>query len=563
MRMTYCAFALVATLHSTCMLAADADLHVIHRIKHEAFERSQVMDYLHIIADEHGPRLSGSPEYREAAELSLKLFQTAGIEDAKLEPWGTFGRGWSWTRIGVQMLAPQQTTLSAFPADWSGGTDGPVSGDVVFAPLWEEDERPATVDLVKRAEQIDAYIEKYKGKLRGKIVLFNHPEPIELPDPEAVFRFNDEDLTELATATEPGLKEPLHWPLLITPLDEGKAERLWDELPVEVMVNHWDIGMDLSARLAAFHRDEGVAAILLNGWASGAGVIMHSDYGSWRQQDPVPPPTVVMMSEHYNRLHRLLERDVAVALEVDVEARFHGGQQEGVNVIAQLAGSDPSGEVVMLGAHLDSWHAATGATDNAAGVAVVMEAMRILKALDLPLRRAVRAALWDAEEQGFFGSRAYVKNHFGDPVTMALKPAHDDLSVYFNIDNGGGKIRGIYLQKNDMARPILETWLAPFQDQGVSTATISNTSGTDHLSFNAVGLPGFQFVQDPLDYDLNTHHSSVDDVSHINPGDLMQAAAVMATVVYHAANSEEKMPRKPLPEALPPKQPLPEILRKR
>ena len=215
----------------------------------------------------------------------------------------------------------------------------------------------------------------------------------------------------------------------------------------------------------------------------------------------------------------------------------------------------------MLGAHLDSWHGATGATDNAAGVAVVMEAMRILKALDLPMKRTVRAALWSGEEQGIIGSRRYVQKHFGDPVTMQLKPDHGNLSVYFNLDNGGGRIRGIYLQENDMARPLFEAWLAPFADMNVKGPTIINTGGTDHLSFDAVGIPGFGFVQDPLNYMSDTHHSNVDDVGHIAPGDLMQAAAVMAATVYHAATSAEAVPRKPLPQPLPPKRPLPAILR--
>ena len=261
-----------------------------------------------------------------------------------------------------------------------------------------------------------------------------------------------------------------------------------------------------------------------------------------------------------NRIHRLLERDVVVELEVDVEASFYS-DAEGTKVIAEIPGAERGGEVVMLGAHFDSWHGATGATDNAAGSAVVMEAMRILRVLNLPMQRSVRAALWDGEEQCLCGSRAYVANHFADPVDMHLKPAHEKLSAYFNLDGGGGKIRGVYLQQNDMARPVFEAWLKPFADLGVSTVTIINTTGTDHLSFNAVGLPGFNFVQDPLDYELNTHHSNVDDVGHIIPGDLMQAAAVVATAVYHAATRPGMMPRKPLPAALPPKNELPEILR--
>jgi len=265
------------------------------------------------------------------------------------------------------------------------------------------------------------------------------------------------------------------------------------------------------------------------------------------------------MPEHYNRIHRLLNRGVPVTVEVDVDAEIYE-DVDGLNIIAELPGTDRRNEVVMLGAHFDSWHGATGATDNAAGSAIVMEAMRILKKLKLPMKRNVRAALWGEEETCFCGSRGYVEDHFADPITMKLKPEHDKLSVYFNLDGGGGKIRGIYLQQNDMARPVLEAWLAPFADQEVDMFTITNTTGTDHLSFDAVGLPGFSFVQDSLDYYVNTHHSNVDHADHLIPGDLMQAAAVMATAVYHAANSDELMPRKTLPRSLPPKNKLPDIL---
>jgi Zn-dependent M28 family amino/carboxypeptidase len=316
----------------------------------------------------------------------------------------------------------------------------------------------------------------------------------------------------------------------------------------------------LDNRLLEFWAEEGVSAILKTTWARPSAVIMQSDFGSYRDGDPIPPATAVLMPEHYNRIHRLLERDVVVELEVDVDAEFYGPGIEGINVIAEIPGSGRRNEVVMLGAHLDSWHGATGATDNAAGSAVVMEVMRILKALDLEMTRDVRAALWDGEEQGLLGSRAYVVNHFAEPVSMKLHPDHSKLSVYFNLDNGGGNIRGVYLQANDMARPILSAWLAPFADMGVSAVTIINTAGTDHLSFDAVGLPGFNFLQDPLDYGLNTHHSNVDHVGHIIPGDLMQAAAVMATAVYHAATRDQMMPRKPLPAPLPPKNELPAIL---
>jgi carboxypeptidase Q len=552
---------LVALLLPFPTFAGEANLQVVHQVKEQAFHHSKVMDYLHMIADENGPRLTGSPGFDRAAQLVIKGFKTDGIRDVGLESWGVFGRGWNWSRIAVQMTKPQQTTLSAYPGDWSAATDGPVTGEVIFAPLWEERDKPTELDFEKSAHQLEAYKQKYRGKLQGKIILLNHPVIFKQPEEREPGRFTDEQLADISKAKEPGVNEPLEWPLLRSPVDPDERRRQDYNMPLEIMVDQMAISRKLRNRLAAFFLEEKVAGVLVNGWSRSAAVIMHSDYGSYVDGDPIPPPTAVLMSEHYNRIHRLLERNVPVEIELDVDARFYGPAIEGVNVIAQIPGSELPGEVVMLGAHLDSWHGSTGATDNAAGVAVVMEAMRILKALDLPMKRTVRAALWSGEEQGLIGSRRYVQKHFGDPVTMQLKPDHGKVSVYFNLDNGGGRIRGIYLQENDMARPLFEAWLAPFADMNVKGPTIINTGGTDHLSFDAVGIPGFGFVQDPLNYDSDTHHSNVDDVGHIAPGDLMQAAAVMAATVYHAATSEESVPRKPLPQPLPPKKPLPAILR--
>ena len=546
--------------------AEEVDLAAVHRIKQEAFYNSGVMDYMNLIADENGPRMTGSPGYRQAAAKAVEAFRAAGIEKAGLEQWGTFGRGWDWTRVAVQMKKPQQTTLAAYPADFSPATGQPVSGEVVFAPVWTlESDASENRDLVKLANRIEAWKAEYAGKLQGKIVMLDHPRKFKLPEALEVFRLDDEDLEKLGHSGYDGLVDPgpvptLEWPLTAYPLDKDEASRIWDVMPLEFAADRWQLEIRINDRIMAFMKEQGVAAVLVTGWARGAGVIMSSDYGSYLEDSPVPPPTVALMPEQYNRIHRLLERNVAVELEVDVDATFYPAAQ-GTNVIAEIPGTAKNGEIVMLGAHLDSWHGATGATDNAAGSAVVMEVMRILKTLGLPMRRTVRAALWDGEEQGLIGSRAYVAEHFADPLDMQLKPEHAKLSAYFNLDNGGGKIRGVYLQQNDMARPIFNAWLEPFAELGVSKVTIINTTGTDHLSFNAVGLPGFNFVQDPLDYALNTHHSNVDDVGHIIPGDLMQAAAVMATSVYLAATREEMMPRKPLPAALPPKNELPEILR--
>lgn len=546
-------------------LAEEVDLEVVHRIKQEAFYHSKVMDYMSLLADANGPRMSGSPGYYRAAENAVEAFREAGITEAGLEVWGTFGRGWDWSRVAVQMKKPQVTTLSAYPADFSPSTGQPVTGEVVFAPVWEQrSDAPENGDLEKLAEQIETWKNKYRGQLQGKIVMLSHPRKFELPEEPETFRLSDEDLGKFGHSgydgqIDPGPVPVLEWPLTAYPVDKDEASRIWEVMPLEFAADRWLLDLKVKGRIAAFLKEEGAAAVLITGWARGAGVIMSSDYGSYIEDHPVPPPTVALMPEQYNRIHRLLEREVPVELEVDVEASFYP-EAEGTNVIAEIPGSARGGEVVMLGAHLDSWHGATGATDNAAGSAVVMEAMRILKALNLPMQRSVRAALWDGEEQCLCGSRAYVAEHFADPVAMNLKPGYEKLSAYFNMDNGGGKIRGVYLQQNDMARPIFNAWLEPFEDLGVSAVTIINTTGTDHLSFNAVGLPGFNFVQDPLDYALNTHHSNVDDVGHIIPGDLMQAAAVMAASVYHAATREEMMPRKPLPAALPAKNELPEIL---
>jgi len=548
-----------------CGLAEEVDLEVVHRIKQEAFYHSKVMDYMSLLADANGPRMSGSPGYYRAAENAVEAFREAGITEAGLEVWGTFGRGWDWSRVAVQMKKPQVTTLSAYPADFSPSTGQPVTGEVVFAPVWEQrSDAPENGDLEKLATQIETWKNKYRGQLQGKIVMLSHPRKFKLPEEPETFRLSDEDLGNFGHSgydgqIDPGPVPVLEWPLTAYPVDKDESSRIWEVMPLEFAADRWKLDLKINGRIAAFLKEEGAAAVLITGWARGAGVIMSSDYGSYIDGHPVPPPTVALMPEQYNRIHRLLEREAPVELEVDVEASFYP-EAEGTNVIAEIPGSARGGEVVMLGAHLDSWHGATGATDNAAGSAVVMEAMRILKALNLPMRHSVRAALWDGEEQCMCGSRAYVAKHFADPVDMQLKPDHEKLSAYFNMDNGGGKIRGVYLQQNDMARPIFNAWLEPFDDLGVSTVTIINTTGTDHLSFNAVGLPGFNFVQDPLDYALNTHHSNVDDVGHIIPGDLMQAAAVMAASVYHAATREEMMPRKPLPAALPAKNELPEIL---
>ncbi len=553
--------ALFASLLASPITAAEpVDLEVLHRIRTEAFQRSQVMEHLGYLTDVIGPRLPGSPAYKTAAEWSVERIKKWGIAEAGLESWGPFGRGWSYRRLSVHMLEPTAVPLIGVPEAWCAGTDGPLSAELVLAPLFETEPADDRHDLEKLALRIRDYAAEHAGKLRGKIVLIKPERKLEPATTAPTRRHQDEDLESLFAAPEPPHKGVIEWPLLTFPSDREERFRVRSYTPRPIQADYYANKRRILGRLNAFLRDEGVAAVLSVDGRGDGGQIFVEAAGSWLPGAPLPPPTIRMMPEQYNRLVRLVERDLRVVVEVELDATLHEAE-DGLNVIAELPGGAAKDEVVMMGAHLDSWHAGTGAGDNAAGCAVMMEALRILKTLDLDMDRTVRLALWGSEEVGHHGSQGYVANHFGDPVTMRLRPEHGSLAGYFNFDNGSGKIRGVYLQGNDMVRPIFEAWLAPFGDMGAGTLAIRNTGGTDHQAFDAVGLPGFQFIQDPLDYMSRTHHSDMDTYDHIEPGDLMQAAAIVATFVYHTAVREEMLPRKPLPAPLPPKQELPEILR--
>jgi len=304
---------------------------------------------------------------------------------------------------------------------------------------------------------------------------------------------------------------------------------------------------NFNERRLKFFLDEGVIATIEPGQGSGGTVFVQSGGGQNLTDAPVPPQ-VVMSVEHYGRLWRMLERKVPVRLEMDIQNKFFDDDLNSFNIVGEIAGMDKADELVMLGAHFDSWHSGTGATDNAAGSAVMMEAMRILKATGLKMRRTVRLALWTGEEEGILGSRAYVTQHFADRTDMKLKPDHSKFSAYFNLDNGTGTIRGVYLQGNEAVAPIFQAWMQPFKNLGMTTLTIRSTGGTDHLSFDAVGLPGFQFIQDPIEYNSRTHHSNMDLYERIQAADLMKDAVIIASFAYHAANRDEKLPRKPLPK---------------
>jgi carboxypeptidase Q len=500
-------FTFVALCLALALAAQErVDLTVINRIKAEAFQNSQVMDHAFELTEVFGPRVADSPNYMKAAEWAVKTLKGWGLDDARMEKWGVFGRSWSYSRFSAEMLEPQQTPLAGVPLAWSPATNGTISGEVILAPL-------------RTAEDL----EKYRGKLKGKIVMLDAPRELELHLQPDAQRYTDAELAEIALAPDPSRQR-------FGPRRGGRP-------PVARLDRN---------RRNQFLKDEGALAAISEGFRGDDGTIFTMPAGSRDMKDPLPPVSVALEAEHYNRIARLLAKNIPVRLELEVEARYYD-DAPGVNVIADLPGGARKDEIVMLGGHLDSWQAGTGATDNAAGCAVVMEAVRILKALDLKMDRTVRVALWDAEEEGLIGSREYVKAHFADRDTMQLKPEHAKLSGYFNFDNGSGKIRGVYLQGNDMMRPVFEAWLAPFRDLGATTVSIRNTGGTDHQSFDAVGLPGFQFIQDRLDYFTRTHHTNMDTYDRLQKGDLMQASAIIASFVYNAATRPEMLPRKPLP----------------
>lgn len=495
-------------------LAAEekVDLSVVHRIRAEALEHSRVMDHMFYLTDVNGPRLTGSEGYRRAARWILGKAREYGLSNPHLERWGPFGRGWEYTKFSAHMLEPAYSPLIGFPLAWSSGTNGPLTGQPFIAVI-----------------QTPKDLEKFKGKLRGRIVMVDPVRATPLLTSPLARRYSNTDLLKLEQAPEPGPVTPR------PPGDFGTPEEL----------------RAFRNKRISFFKDEGVRAVVFDGATADGGTVFASRGGSNDLKVPVPPPMIALTPEHYNRIFRLVEKKIPVRIELDIEARVIEENQDSSNVIAEIPGARKEGQLVMIGAHLDSWQGGTGATDNAAGCAVALEVMRILKSLEQPMGRTVRLALWSGEEQGLLGSKAYVKQHFADPAKMDLKPEHASLSAYFNLDNGTGRIRGVYLQGNDMMRPVFSAWFSPFQDLGASTVSIRNTGGTDHLSFDAVGLPGFQFIQDPMEYGTRTHHSNMDVYDHVSAGDLMQAAAIMASFVYNAATREDLLPRKPLPKPKP------------
>ncbi len=494
------------------------DLQVISRIKAEGFGNSQVMDTLSWLTDVAGPRLTGSPGMKKAAEWARDAMTEWGLKNAHLEAWGPFGRGWVLDGFSCEMTEPYYLNMIAYPKAWTSGTTDVISGPPIYI----------------QAQSIED-LEEYKGKLKGAIVLTQPATSVEPTFEPDAKRYTEEELAGVAKARVGGRGGR-----------RGRnAARFGD----------FRARRALRREMNRVFREEGVAAILEPSRGQ-HGTLFVSSGGS-RGVDAEPAlPQLVVAVEHYGMIIRLLEKDIPVQLRVDVQARFLD-ETDDYNVVAEIPGTDMNigNELVLLGGHLDSWHSATGATDNAAGCAVAMEAARILKAIGVSPRRTIRVVLWSGEEQGLLGSRAYVKEHFGDRNTMELLPDHSKFAGYFNLDNGTGRIRGIYCQGNDAVRPIFEAYLKPFHDMDATTVTVRNTGGTDHQSFDAVGLPGFQFIQDTVEYNTRTHHTNMDTYERLQPADMMQASVIMASFVYHTAMRDEKLPRKALPAPRPPRVP--------
>jgi carboxypeptidase Q len=505
------------------------DLETIGRIRYEGFRDSHVMEFATGLMDSIGERLTGSPNMKRANEWTRDQLTAMGLSNAHLEPWGPFGRGWANQYVNVRMTSPDVVPMLVYAKAWTPGTNGVVQGKCVRVIIDDKKD-----------------FDKYRGKLAGMIVILG-PDPEVKPITEAPYkRLSDDDLAKIADYQIPG---------------EQPAFRMADFIKRQ----------QFTKELNQFFADEKVLAVVdrYRG-TSGGGTVFVQSGGSYKPGETTTVPQLVMAIEHWTRIARLLQQKKEVSLELNVTNTFYDDDFMQYDTIAEIPGTDKKDEVVMLGAHLDSWHAGTGATDNGAGTIVMMEAVRILKALDIKPRRTIRIGLWSGEEEGLLGSQGYVEHHFGsrphmdepgmkdmptllrrDAGDVTVKPEQAKISSYFNIDNGTGKIRGVYLQENEAVAPIFEAWMKPFKDLGMNTLTMRNTGGTDHLSFDAVGIPGFQFIQDPIEYETRTHHSNMDVYDRLQPEDLKQISVIVASFVYDAAMRDQMLPRKPIEKALP------------
>ncbi len=521
----------------------------IERIKDEGMNRSQVMQTLTYLTDVIGPRLTNSPGMKRANEWTRDQMTKWGLQNSHLEPWGPFGRGWTLKRFSAQVIEPQTIPLIAYPKAWSPGTNGPLTADVVYVNAKNETE-----------------LQAFKGRLKGAIVLTAPTREVKAQFEAPGTRRDEKDLLALADAPEPR--------------PGGGGGRRFNMSPEQ------RAAFQFASLKTRFFHEEGASLLVDVSRIGDGGTIFVSSasvpqsaeapsgpgaprqIAAYDKSAPKIVPQMVMAVEHYNRIARIIEAGEKVKMAVELAVDWQDTDPMGYNTIAEIPGTDLKDEIVMLGGHMDSWHSGTGATDNGAGVSVAMEAVRILQALNLKPRRTIRVGLWSGEEQGLLGSRGYVAQHFGKFETPAVSaagngngaastpapapvlvkgPEYEKLSAYFNLDNGTGRIRGVYLQGNETVRSLFREWLTPFKDLGASTLSISNTGGTDHLAFDAIGLPGFQFIQDEIEYDTRTHHSNQDVFDRIQADDMKQAATIMAAFVYKAATRDERLSRKPVP----------------
>ena len=505
------------------------DLEVMSRIRYEGFRNSKVMEFATGLMDNIGERLTGSPNMKRANEWTRDQLAAIGLANSHLEAWGPFGRGWANQYINVRMTSPDIAPLIAYSKAWTPGTNGVVQGKCIRVNI--EDKKD---------------FDKYKGKLEGMIVIFG-PDAEVKPISEAPFkRESDDDLAKIAEYQIPPDRPPFR---------------------IEDFLRRQQFAKEVNQ----FFAEEKVLAVIDHSrQTSGGGTVFVQSGGSYKPGETTTVPQLTIALEHWSRIARLLAQKKDVTLELNVQNTFYDDDPMQYDTIAEILGGDKKDEVVMLGAHLDSWHAGTGATDNGAGSIVMMEAMRILKALDIKPRRTIRIGLWSGEEEGLLGSQFYVEHHFGSrpPIDtpdmkglptllrrqagdVTVKPEQAKVSAYFNVDNGTGKIRGVYLQENEAVAPIFKAWMEPFKDLGMTTLTMRNTGGTDHQSFDAVGIPGFQFIQDPIEYESRTHHSNMDVYDRLQPEDLKQAAVIVAGFVYDAAMRDQMLPRKRIEPGLP------------
>ena len=505
-------------LFSTGLFAQEkVDQEMVSRIKEEGLQNSKVMETLSYISDVYGPRLLGSPGFYEAAQWARSEMEKWGLQSARLDTLDTQLRGWSVESFSVEMVEPRYTRIISYPRAWTASTGGDVAG---------------TPMLIEHARNIDS-LKTYEGKLNGKILFLGKNRNAKLHFDAFAKRFTTDELGEAAKS--------------MVPAPENALGGRTSDKKLSQMLGRWKMFKSKQEKIEQFFLDEGVAAVISPSRSDHG--ILHVDGTYFSNKGDIKPvPSFVISNEQYGRLVRMLDKGIEPVLKLHLTTKFYTDPRYRSNIIAEIPGSDKKlkDQLVVVGAHFDSWHSGTGATDNGAGSAVMMEVMRILKAIDARPRRTVRIVLWTGEEEGLFGSVAYATKYVGDIFTGKKKAEAAKISAYFNLDNGSGRIRGIYLQGNERVRPIFEDLMKPFEYLDATTLTVQNTTGTDHLTFDDLDIPAFQFIQDPLNYMKVTHHTNMDVYENAVPSDLKQSATIIASMVYHVAMRDEMLPREPV-----------------